>query len=86
MRKYSSKTYEPRMLTTRKVTNPFWINVFKAYENLSDRIEVSSASELLIELFFITSLRVTTTTKKCFILRNEQVGTYFWIRSFRKKI
>ena len=38
------------MLTARKA-NPFWMNVFQAYENLSDtdRVDMNSASELLIE-------------------------------------
>ena len=30
------------MLTARKV-NPFWINVFQAYENFSDRVDLNSA-------------------------------------------
>ena len=38
----SIKTYRPSMLTARKV-NPFWINVFQAYENLSDRVDLNSA-------------------------------------------
>ena len=41
------------MLTTKKVTNPFRINVFQASENLSDGIELSNASELLTEPLFL---------------------------------
>ena len=29
--------------------NPLWINVFQAYENLSDRVDLNSASESLIK-------------------------------------
>ena len=50
----SIKTYGPSMLTARKV-NPFWINVFQAYENLSDRDDLNNASELLIEPRFLSS-------------------------------
>ena len=42
------------MLTARKV-NPFWINVFETYENLSDRVGLNSASELLIESLFLNN-------------------------------
>ena len=38
----SIKTYGPSVLTAKKV-NPFWINVFQAYENLSDRVDLNSA-------------------------------------------
>ena len=50
----SVKTYGPSMLTARKV-NPFWINVFETYENLSDRVGLNSASELLIEPLFLNN-------------------------------
>ena len=43
----SIKTHGPSMLTARKV-NPVWINSFHAHENLSDRVHLNSASELLI--------------------------------------
>ena len=65
------------MLTARKV-NPFWINVFQAYENLSDRVDLNSASELLIELLFLNNK--FKINKKCFILKNGQVRTYFWLK------
>ena len=50
----SIKTYGPSVLAARKV-NPFWINVFQAYENLSDRVGLNSASELLIESLFLNN-------------------------------
>ena len=52
----SIKTYGPSMLTARKA-NPFWINVFQAYENLSDtdRVDMNSASELLIEPLYLNT-------------------------------
>ena len=38
----SVETFGHSVLTARKV-NPFWINVFQAYENLSDRVDLNSA-------------------------------------------
>ena len=43
----SVKTYGPSMLTARKV-NPFGINVFQVYENLSDSVNLNSAHKMLI--------------------------------------
>ena len=48
-----SQTHGPSMLTTKKVTNPFRINVFQASENLPDGIQLSNASELLTEPLFL---------------------------------
>ena len=42
------------MLIARKV-NPFWITVIQAYEDLSDRVDFNSASELLIEPLFLNN-------------------------------
>ena len=50
------------MLTARKV-NPFWINVFQAYENLSDRVDLNSASELLIKPLLLNN-KVKINNKK----------------------
>ena len=47
------------MLIARKV-NPFWITVIQAYEDLSDRVDFNSASELLIEpLFLCIKFKIT---------------------------
>ena len=54
------------MLTARKV-NPFWINVFETYENLSDRVGLNSASELLIEpLFLNDKFKINNNNNKVF--------------------
>ena len=50
----SIKTHGPSMLTARKV-NPVWINSFHAHENLSDRVDINSASEMLIEHLFLNN-------------------------------
>ena len=81
----SLKTYGPSMLTARKV-NPFWINVFQAYENLSDRVDLNSASELLIKPLLLNNKVKINNKKRCFILKSGQVRTYFLSKLFWKKM
>ena len=73
------------MLTARKV-NPFWINVFQAYENLSDRVDLNSASELLIKPLLLNNKVKINNKKRCFILKSGQVRTYFLSKLFWKKM
>ena len=60
------------------------INVFQAYENLSDRVDLNSAGEMLIEPLFFNNKFKINTKKKCFVLKNGPVRTYFSLKSFER--
>ena len=88
----SIKTYRPSMLTARKV-NPFWINVFQGYENISDTVDLNSASELLTEPLFLIKINKKVfhfkewTSKNIFFVKAvlNEVGKSLYVQEFNQK-
>ena len=50
--------YGPKLLTSLKI-NPFWSDIFQAYDIVYNRIEVERPADVLIE-FLITHLKLVT--------------------------
>ena len=72
------------MLTARKV-NTFWLNVSQAYEDLSDRVNLSSASELLIELLFLNNKFKINNNKKVFHFKEWTSNDICFVKDLLKE-
>ena len=71
------------MLTAGKV-QPFWINVFQAYEDLSDRVDLNISSELLIEPLFLKNKFKIDNKKKVLHFRKWTSKNIFFVKDLLK--
>ena len=62
---------------------PFWVIVFQAYKNLSDKVDLNSASELLTEHPFLNNK--FKITKKVFHFKEWTSENIFFVKNLLKE-